>query len=438
MAVIKPRLGLCVTMSPVEVGAGEAGRILKRAGTILGALEVELTTAAEVVSDDRTLLDAVRKFRAAEVDLVCLVEATWCEDYLGTDILRRLGVPAVTWGLPGIHTGSLCGCQQLCSVLKELDMPYRFVHGDLDDEKVHRSILDYSRAAALRRSLREARLGLFGSHIKGMTEVAFDELEMMAVIGPRTVRYGLAELEEKAAAVPSGAAEREWGRIRDGVGKVETPEEEVIKSLGMYLALKEFTSADRLAGMAIECYPRLMGKVCLAASLLSEEGIVTSCEGDMNSAAAMLMLSRLTGQPVHNTDLLAVHEEDDSMVFSHCGSGGFSIAGDRKDISLAPVRLMDRGCCVLFPAKPGPVTAVNLVGRRGTYRMAVATGEAIPTEMVFPGNPVRVRFKTPVAQVLDTIAGEGIGHHWMIGYGDVSEALRHLCGLTGLKHIRIA
>ena len=45
---------------------------------------------------------------------------------------------------------------------------------------------------------------------------------------------------------------------------------------------------------------------------------------------------------------------------------------------------------MLFPGKPGPVTLVNLVGRRGTYRMGVAYGQAVPTGMVFPGNPTKV------------------------------------------------
>jgi len=141
--------------------------------------------------------------------------------------------------------------------------------------------------------------------------------------------------------------------------------------------------------------------------------------GWLNSLLAMLMLYLLTGEPVHNADLLAVYEEDNSAVF-------FIVA-------LGPVRLANEGVCVLFPGKPGKVTMVNLVGRKGTYIMCVGGGEAVKTEMVFAGNPVRVRLPVNTQELLKIIAREGFGHHWMIGYGDVKEELVEFCALTGLR-----
>ncbi len=78
-----------------------------------------------------------------------------------------------------------------------------------------------------------------------------------------------------------------------------------------------------LKGICIKCYPRYMGKVCLGYSLLSEEGIVCGCEGDVNNTVAMRLLYELTGTPVHNTDLLYTDRDKNTILFSHCGSGGF-------------------------------------------------------------------------------------------------------------------
>ena len=47
---------------------------------------------------------------------------------------------------------------------------------------------------------------------------------------------------------------------------------------------------------------------------------------------------------------------------------------------------MTRGVCALFPAKPGPVTLLNLLPASGGYQIALLEGEAQPSEMVFPGN----------------------------------------------------
>jgi len=85
---------------------------------------------------------------------------------------------------------------------------------------------------------------------------------------------------------------------------------------------------------------------------------------------------------------------------------------------------MGQGVCVLFPAKPGKVTLLNLTARENAYQCAMLSGEAIATEMVFPGNPARVKFNCPSKDVIDWIFQEGMGHHWMIAYGDYAEEIR--------------
>ena len=109
---------------------------------------------------------------------------------------------------------------------------------------------------------------------------------------------------------------------------------------------------------------------------------------------------------------------------------GFSLAARKADIELAPVRLMDRGVCCRFPARPGTVTLVNLMPQLDRYKLAVAVGEALPTDMVFPGNPVKVRFAVPYPAMLDWVVAEGLGHHWMIAYGDYRAELARLAQAT--------
>ena len=138
----------------------------------------------------------------------------------------------------------------------------------------------------------------------------------------------------------------------------------------------------------------------------------------------------MTGQPTHNTDWLEPLE-DGTVVLTHCGSGSFSLAENPDDIELASVRLMDQGACVLFPSKPGPVTLLNLVPKGDGYQLALLEGQAVSTEMVFPGNPLRVRFDCPTPELIDWIHEEGIGHHWMVGYGHVGGEIRQWARMAG-------
>jgi hypothetical protein len=53
--------------------------------------------------------------------------------------------------------------------------------------------------------------------------------------------------------------------------------------------------------------------------------------------------------------------------------------------------------------------------------------------MVFPGNPLKVHFDVPYADVIEWIAAQGLGHHWMAAYGDLRPPLRHLADLVGCE-----
>ena len=69
--------------------------------------------------------------------------------------------------------------------------------------------------------------------------------------------------------------------------------------------------------------------------------------------------------------------------------------------------------------------------------MSVMVGEAVPTGMDFPGNPLKVRFEKDVLSINEEIAELGVGHHWMAGYGDVSFALETFCAMKDIRYIRI-
>ena len=433
---IRPRVGLAVIRHPLEEGGEHAPRILADAADALAAAGIDVVAAPSFVEDEASAVAVGRSFYDERVPAIVLAAATWSADPLVLDLLEECSVPIVTWGLPGMNTGSMCGCQQFCYVLKELGRPYRFVFGRPDDAGVVERISRYVTAVSLAAEFRKTRMGLVGYRIPGMTEVTFDELELKARLGPRTVHYGLETIAKAMADVPERDATAVWQERMTHVKNASVAQADVVESMRAYLVFKKLAAEDSLSGLAVECYPQFMGRFCVAASLLADDGIVIGCEGDMNATVAMLILTRLTGEPVHNTDPLGADTKEDTIVYSHCGSGSTSLAQSPDDVELANVRLMDQGACVLFPGKPGPVTLVNLVGRRGTYRMGVAAGEAVPTDMVFAGNPIKVKLDGGVQNHLDVVAREGLGHHWMIAYGDVRPQLEELCEVIGVPCIR--
>jgi len=403
----------------------EAARDLS---AVLEALGCTVVQAG--VLDDPEKAAAGRTFAESHVHAVACVAASWFEDYLVVDLLEECPVPVLLWSLPGMETGALCGVQQLTACLKQLDRSFRGVFGPLAAPEAQSQARVFLRAAALRHRLRRARIGLGGHRVGGMTEVAANELALKRSIGPRVVPLDLPQLLARAEQMPGEQARARWQDLVRRAAACKVAEAEGLDSMRVYAAVKELVDRHRLDALTIGCYPHLMGRVCLAASLLAEEGIPLGCEGDVNGAVGQLVLTLLTGRPTHNTDWLEPLE-DGSVVFTHCGSGSLQLAERPEDVQLASVRLMGQGVCALFPARPGPVTLVSLIPRGAGYQLAFLEGEAVSTTMVFPGNPLRVRFATPVARLIEWIHDEGIGHHWMAGYGHVGEEIRAWAGMAG-------
>jgi L-fucose isomerase-like protein len=243
-------------------------------------------------------------------------------------------------------------------------------------------------------------------------------------------------LLKRASEAGGDDAAKLWRKVVERSAACKVPEADGLDSMKVYAALKELVEQERLDALTIGCYPHLMGRVCLAASLLADDGVPFACEGDVNGAVGQLMLALLTGQPTHHADWLEPLGGE-TVVLTHCGSGSFSLAEDANEITLAPVRLMNQGVCALFPAKTGPVTLLNLMPVGGGlapgdgYQLAMLEGEAVSTEMVFPGNPLRVRLPHAMSGVLDWIHDEGIGHHWAAGYGHVGNEVRAWADIAG-------
>lgn len=434
---MQPIIGLVSLAGEFEVGFDKTPALLEIAGENIEKAGLEIVKSDKVMYDGKTMKAAANDLKGREFDILCVCVGTWSEDHHLLDLLEYIKKPVILWAFPAVDTGSLCGVQQICCVLKELDKEYFYVYGEADDTIVIEEIGRIARAAALKNRLRHVKIGNIGGRIKGMTEIAFDELEIKDRTGVRIVNMDEDELVEAFKLTDMKQAAEYWNNLKAKAGKVSSTDEHGIESIRYYFAMKKLIEEYELEGIAVKCYPKWMGKICLGYSILSEEGIVCGCEGDVNNTVSMKILYELSNTPTHNTDLLYPDPGLNTILFSHCGSGGFSIASSEKDIHLGPVRLTDTGVCSLFPAEPGKVTLINMVGRKGTFRLSVIIGEAVECGMEFPGNPLKVKFNKNVDEINRMIANEGVGHHWIGGYGDMSKELEYFCRLNGIRFIKI-
>ena len=341
-------------------------------------------------------------------------------------------MPLILRAYPAFDTGSLCCAHQISAVFRDIGKTCEFVYGDADDETCVQEIKTIATAYALKNSMAKTRVGALGGRVKGMTEIAYDEFAIKEKLGSRVVNLDESEMTDKVNAISDAEAEALLDEYKDVLSpcKVTATKESMLESMKYYKALKDLAKEYELQALSVKCYTKYMGKICLGYALLAEEGIVGSCEGDVTNALTMKLMYDLSGKAINNTDLLYPDEKANTILFAHCGSSGFSIA--EGEIDLAPVRLMERGVCTKFLVKPGKVTAVNICGHGDKFRLSFMVGDAIPCGMEFPGNPVKIKFEKPVSKINREIMDNGIGHHWMVAYGDFSEELKYFCKINNI------
>ena len=434
---MKETLALVGLAHPFEVGYDRANDLLDQTAKTLEKTGAVCRNTGVVMHDLETVKEAADALKGVDADLLMICIATWSEDHHLLDLLSEIDLPILLRAYPARDTGSLCCAHQIGAVFTDIGKQYEFLYGEPDDEALAGQAKKIAAPYALCRAMNHARVGAIGGRVKGMTEIAYDEFSIKEKIGARVVNIDETEMTGIVEAMSDEKAEKlleETKPLLCGC-KTLSSHEEMLESIKYYAALKQLTKEYALSAFSVKCYTTYMGKVCLGYSLLAGDGVMGACEGDVTASVAMQMLYELSGTPVNNTDLLYLDEEKNTILFAHCGSSGFSIAG--SEIELCPVRLAESGVCCRFTAKPGKVTLVNLCGHGEKFRMSVLVGDALSCGMEFPGNPTVVRFEKPVEAINQWIMKNGIGHHWMVGYGDYSEELERFASIRKLKYYKM-
>ena len=88
------------------------------------------------------------------------------------------------------------------------------------------------------------------------------------------------------------------------------PERNVVneRSICLYLAIKEIVEREKWDFYTIQSFPGLGDDYtasCFAQSMMLEDGVGTSTLGDFNTALTVLLLTKLSREPVYYGDLAA-------------------------------------------------------------------------------------------------------------------------------------
>jgi L-fucose isomerase-like protein len=414
---------------------------LHDAGFHLTGSEKLITNLEETQAIARNLADQ-------PLDLLVILQATFADSTMVMSLAEAVEAPLLLWAVPEERSGgrlrlnSLCGINLGAHALRRGGHDYEYIYAPPQDPAALDKIHTLGVAGRARRLLHQARLGRVGENPDGLDSCNLDKGALARHFGLDVVQVALPELFEAALdADPQrlDEVEQELTIRLDGLRGLDRVA--VRKTLSSYLALCQLSGEQRLAGLAVRCWPEFFTELgcaaCGAMSMLSDELIPCSCEADVNGTITQLMLQWLSGEPAFGTDLVSVDIEEDLVVLWHCGLAPLSMA----DPAVRPRATIhsNRQLPLLmeFPLKPGRVTVARLSEATGGYRLVVGGGEMLRAPMSFAGTSGVMRFDRPAAEVLDTLLSEGLEHHVSLTYGDCQPALLALAKMLDLPVLHL-
>lgn len=98
-------------------------------------------------------------------------------------------------------------------------------------------------------------------------------------------------------------------------------ENELVKALKIYEALKLIVKKYKLKGLTIRCFDLLepiKSTACLALGLLNDEEIIGTCEGDVPALISMFLIKNLTDSESFQANPSKIMVENNEIILAHC------------------------------------------------------------------------------------------------------------------------
>ncbi|HEV2133339.1 MAG TPA: hypothetical protein VGR47_03675 [Terracidiphilus sp.] len=427
--------------------------ICARSVAVLGELGFATVGADEPVVDEATTVAKLEKLHQAGCSALVMLQPSMGHGQLALTVAQRWTDPVVLWATPErpgdgkVSSCSLVGQHLWGSSLRQAGHAFELVYGDPDDAQLRAELGRAIAVARAARGLRQAKVGVIGTHAPGFIDLAAEPFLMRRALGVQLHPLSLPQYMERVHAVPADAVRKDV----DAVMAMKLPMGEITaEDLPMnsrcYLAMLELIEEECLDGITIQCWPELPNMLgqwpYLAVSRLTTAGRAVSIEGDVDGCVGSLMNCLLGMGPGFLTDWL--EHDRNTIFFWHPGmapmdmcnaagsAGGPSLA---KHFNIVKPLVVD-GCIREGEA----VTVARLWRCDGEYHMTAFEGRTVLPRRKLTGNTVLMKLSEEeiarggtVPERFERLVHAGMPHHVLLSFGTHAETFRRLARAVGVK-----
>lgn len=390
--------------------------------------------------------DCVSFMKEQKVDLLIQLYGAFTGDDVCCTFADELQVPIILWApreekwerQDRLYANALCSATMNGASLMRIHAPWHILFGNSDEERVQKELNNLVSAYAAKKTIKGMTYGLFGYRPTAFYNCAFDEVTIRRTFGINVEETDLKVVFDLMAELPEEAVKAQMELVSGSWDTTALPAGHLENHARLYLALKELFARQGYDYAAIKCWPE-MGNLhttpCAVLGRLADEGITISCEGDMDAGLAALVQNVLTDEATFVTDLINIDEQENTVTFWHCGNAAPSLHNKADGVTVCNHPLAGQGTAFWCALKDGPVTAARFTNIDGQYRLFLLRGNAVPTVRNTRGSMVNVQVKTPVLELVQKLAENGMSHHWSVVWEDVADKMVQLAKLWNIPVI---
>ena len=427
--------------------------ICARSVAALGELGFTTVGADEPVVDEATTVAKLEKLQQAGCSALVMLQPSMGHGQLALTVAQRWTDPVVLWATPErpgdgkVSSCSLVGQHLWGSSLRQAGHTFELVYGDPGDAQLRADLTRAIAVARAARGLRQAKVGVIGTHAPGFIDLAAEPFLMRRTLGVQLHPLSLPQYIERVHALPEE-------KVREDVKSVlamklpmgEITAEDLPMNSRCYLAMLELIEEECLDGITIQCWPELPNMLgqwpYLAVSRLTTEGRAVSIEGDVDGCVGSLMNCLLGMGPGFLTDWL--EHDRNTIFFWHPGMAPMDMcnaAGSEGGPSLAKHFNIVKPLVVDGRIRESEtVTVARLWRSDGEYHMTAFEGRTVAPRRKLTGNTVLMEIseeeiarRGTVPERFDRLVHAGMPHHVLLSFGAHAETFRRLARALEVK-----
>ncbi len=402
----------------------------------------------KLVSSKQDVDSCIEYMKEQKVDLLIQLYGAFTGDDVCCSFADELKVPIVLWApreekwerQDRLYANALCSATMNGASLMRIHAPHHIIFGNMGEIRVEKELCTIITAYAAKKNIRGLTYGLFGYRPTAFYNCAFDEVVIRRTFGINVEETDLKVVFDRMAEFSSEDINTEMKSVENLWDTTALPMGHLENHSRLYLALQDLFKKQGYDYAAIKCWPE-MGNLhttpCAVLGRLIDKGINISCEGDMDAGIAALVQNIITDEPTFIADLINIDEQENTVTFWHCGNAAPSLHNKEDGVTMCNHPLAGQGTAFWCSLKSGDVTAARFTNIDGQYRLFLLSGKALPTIRNTRGSMVNVHINTPVLELVQKIAENGMSHHWSVVWKDVADEMAELAKILNIPVIEL-